>query len=131
MLVEHFHNCFGVACKPLPFIDNKEVNKLRVSLLKEEVGELESALKKRDPVAVLDALTDIQYVLDGAYLALGFHGMKDAATREVHRSNMSKLGADGKPIRREDGKILKGPNFTPPDLGKIIELYYNATATRY
>jgi predicted HAD superfamily Cof-like phosphohydrolase len=58
--------------------------------------------------------------LDGAYLSLGFHRYKDAATAEVHRSNMSKAGADGKPIYREDGKILKGPNYSKPDLASIL-----------
>lgn len=90
------------------------------SLLREEVDELEEALNKRDTVGVLDALTDIQYVLDGAYLNLGFKDFKVKALLEVHRSNMSKLGVDGKPIYREDGKVLKGPHYSPPDLRGIL-----------
>jgi predicted HAD superfamily Cof-like phosphohydrolase len=73
---------------------------------------------------VLDALCDIQVVLDGAFLALGFWRVKDEAMAEVHRSNMSKLGADGKPILREDGKFLKGPNYFPPNLKPLIEKLY-------
>jgi hypothetical protein len=93
-----------------------------VKLLTEETIELRDAPAARDPAAVLDALADLQYVLDGAYLQLGFAAAKNAALGEVHRSNMSKLGADGKPVVRADGKILKGPNYSPPDLREIVEL---------
>jgi hypothetical protein len=92
-----------------------------MDLLEEELRELGEALEERDPVAVLDALTDLQYVLDGAYLALGFHAYKGDALLEVHRSNMSKLGENGRPIYREDGKILKGPNYSPPDLAAVLK----------
>ena len=99
-------------------------NKLRLNLLQEEVDELKEALANGDTVEALDALTDIQYVLDGAYLSLGLHKLKDAAFSEVQRSNMSKLGEDGKPIRREeDGKILKGPNYFAPDLKAVLKTF--------
>jgi predicted HAD superfamily Cof-like phosphohydrolase len=84
------------------------------------LDELTEALKAKDPVGALDALTDLQYVLDGTYLSLGLASLKGKAFDEVHRSNMSKLGADGKPIYREDGKVLKGPDYSPPDLGQFI-----------
>ena len=99
-----------------------KTNDLRINLLAEELDELREALVAGDIVEVLDALTDLQYVLDGAYLSFGLHDVKDAAFAEVQRSNMSKLGEDGKPIRREsDGKILKGPNFFEPDLSQFIK----------
>lgn len=119
-LVREFHNAFGVVDKTDPHIHNRGLNKLRTELIGEELGELCIALHAGDPAEVLDALTDLQYVLDGAFLQLGFAHLKDAAFREVHRSNMSKLGADGKPIRRADGKVMKGPNYSPPDLKKIL-----------
>lgn len=93
---------------------------LRIKLIFEELKELFEAVDKGDFVEILDALTDIQYVLDGTYLEFGLGSYKDAAFREVHRSNMSKLGEDGKPVRRADGKILKGPNFTKPDLNGVL-----------
>ncbi len=119
-MVKEFHETFGQAVVDVPDIDNYPLYQLRLDLLNEELSELEEALNEKDEVAVLDALTDLQYVLDGAYLALGFHPYKDAALREVHRSNMSKLGPDGKPIYREDGKVLKGPGYSPPDLVGVL-----------
>jgi predicted HAD superfamily Cof-like phosphohydrolase len=92
-----------------------------MDLLNEEFKELEEALEEQDVVKVLDALLDIQYVLDGALLAWGLYKLKHRGFAEVHRSNMSKAGEDGKPIYREDGKILKGPNYTPPDLKSLID----------
>lgn len=125
-MVRNFHQKFGHPISSKPNISDKALNDLRVSLLREELDELSEALNKGDTVGVLDALTDLQYVLDGAYLAFGLHNLKSAATAEVHRSNMSKLGADGRPIMREDRKVLKGPNYTPPDLKSV----YNNVANR-
>lgn len=119
-LVRQFHETYGQAVADAPHVTDAKLNELRVALLDEELDELAVALQKRDSVAALDALTDLQYVLDGAYLALGFHRFKDAALREVHRSNMSKLDEDGQPIYRGDGKILKGPNYSPPDLRTVL-----------
>lgn len=119
--VAQFHRTFGQPIRDVPTLEDTVLNNMREDLLREEVEELADALDARDPVAVLDALTDLQYVLDGAYLSLGFHRYKDAATAEVHRSNMSKAGADGKPIYRKDGKILKGPNYSAPDLVPILK----------
>ena len=82
---------------------------------------MKSALLLQDSIATLDALTDLQYVLDGAYLSLGFQKYRAAAFAEVHRSNMSKLDVDGKPIKRTDGKILKSLLYTPPNLKPILE----------
>jgi predicted HAD superfamily Cof-like phosphohydrolase len=91
-----------------------------VRLIQEEVDELKEALAEGDPVGALDALTDLQYVLDGSFLSLGLHRWKDAAVAEVHRSNMSKLDAAGQPIMRADGKILKSENYTRPDLESVM-----------
>ena len=119
-LVEEFHRVFGHTVADSINIDNRKLNALRVELIREELEELGYALNTNDAIEVLDALTDLQYVLDGAYLALGFSQYKDAAFNEVHRSNMSKLGADGKPIYRADGKILKGVNYSEPNLAKVM-----------
>jgi predicted HAD superfamily Cof-like phosphohydrolase len=120
--VQEFHETYGLPVKSSPDISDPKTNDLRINLLAEELEELKEALAAGDVVEVLDALTDLQYVLDGAYLSFGLHTVKQAAFDEVQRSNMSKLGADGKPIRREsDGKILKGPNFFEPDLAQFIK----------
>jgi len=120
--VRVFHETYGLPVKDQPDLADEKTNQLRINLLQEELDELKEALANGDVVEALDALTDLQYVLDGAYLSLGLHEIKHTAFAEVQRSNMSKLGADGKPIRRpEDGKILKGPNFTPPDLKTVVE----------
>lgn len=119
--VREFHETYGLPVKNTPDISDPKTNDLRINLLAEELDELKEALVDGDVVGVLDALTDLQYVLDGAYLSFGLHNVKEAAFAEVQRSNMSKLGEDGKPIRREsDGKILKGPNFFEPDLAQFV-----------
>lgn len=123
--VREFHETYGAVIKDTPDTADQAVNKLRVNLLREELDELEEALAGNDPVEALDALVDLQYVLDGAFLALGLHAVKDKAFDEVHRSNMSKLGPDGKPILREsDNKVLKGPDYFPPNLRRIIEEHF-------
>lgn len=120
--VRIFHETYGLPVKDEPNISDPKTNALRINLLAEEVDELKEALEAGDLVEVLDALTDIQYVLDGAYLSFGLHDVKTAAFEEVQRSNMSKLGEDGKPIvREEDGKILKGPNYFKPDIAQFIK----------
>lgn len=121
-MVGEFHKTFGH-----PILDTPNLIKggLRVDLIQEELDELKEALATNDHVEAFDALCDLQYVLDGAFLALGFHKAKMAGMREVHRSNMSKLGEDGKPIYRDDGKILKGPNFSEPDLKKVLDETYS------
>jgi predicted HAD superfamily Cof-like phosphohydrolase len=119
--VKQFHDTYGLPVKDAPDLSDARVNALRISLLQEELDELKEALAEGNEKEVLDALTDLQYVLDGAYLSLGYHLLKDIAFAEVQRSNMSKLGRDGKPvIRPEDGKILKGPDYSPPDLAMVL-----------
>ena len=119
--VAEFHRSFGLPVSETVNISDGKVNQLRINLLQEELDELKEALADGDLVEVLDALTDLQYVLDGAVLSFGLQGVKDAAFNEVHRSNMSKLGADGKPIYREgDGKVLKGPDYFKPDIAQFV-----------
>jgi predicted HAD superfamily Cof-like phosphohydrolase len=122
--VKELHEKFGQPIEDKPFTNSSTINSLRIRLIDEECEELDHALVDRDNVEVLDALCDLQVVLDGAFLALGFWRVKDEAMAEVHRSNMSKLGTDGKPVLREDGKFLKGPNYSPPNLKPIVEKLY-------
>lgn len=120
--VQIFHETYGLPVEDKPTLSDPKTQELRINLLAEEVQELKEALENNDLVEVLDALTDIQYVLDGAYLSFGLQDLKETAFAEVQRSNMSKLGEDGKPIRREsDGKVMKGPNYFAPDLKVLLD----------
>ncbi|MBK6897382.1 MAG: nucleoside triphosphate pyrophosphohydrolase family protein [Alphaproteobacteria bacterium] len=120
--VQEFHETYGLPVRLRPDVSDPKTNALRINLLAEELDELREALATGDILETLDALIDLQYVLDGAFLSFGLHHLKEIAFAEVHGSNMSKLGEDGKPIVREsDGKILKGPNFYQPDLKKFLE----------
>ena len=119
--VAEFHTIYDCPINNVVTICDESLNKLRVKTLREEVSELEEALANREAIEVLDALLDLQYFLDGTFLALGFHSVKSTAFAEVHRSNLSKLDEQGIPIRREDGKILKGPNFSPPNLQPFVD----------
>jgi predicted HAD superfamily Cof-like phosphohydrolase len=120
--VQEFHETYGLPVLKAPDISDAKTNELRINLLAEELDELKEALENNDMVEVLDALIDLQYVLDGAFLSFGLQHVKESAFNEVHRSNMSKLGEDGKPIRREsDGKVLKGPNYFSPDMSQFLK----------
>ena len=91
---------------------------LRLDLIEEEVQELRDGLGRGSLLEVADALTDILYVVYGAGHAFGID--LDDCFHEVHSSNMTKLGEDGRPIYREDGKVMKGPNYREPDLGQFV-----------
>jgi predicted HAD superfamily Cof-like phosphohydrolase len=120
--VREFHETYGLPVESAPNISDQKTNDLRINLIAEELEELQEALKNNDIVETLDALIYLQYVLDGAFLSFGLHDVKEIAFAEVHRSNMSKLGEDGKPIRREsDGKVMKGPNYFVPDMSQFIK----------
>lgn len=97
---------------------NQSRRKLRLALLLEEVLEYVEAEAEGDLVGIADALADICVIAEGTALEYGID--LDACRREIHRANMSKLGADGKPIYRDDGKIMKGPGYEPPDLDSIL-----------
>jgi len=118
--VRVFMETFGQEVKRNPEFPDQETAALRLELIAEELGELEEAIANKDLVEVADALTDILYVTYGAGHAFGLD--LDECFKEVQRSNMSKLGLDGKPIYRQDGKVLKGPNFKEPDLKKTLHL---------
>ena len=117
--VKKFMKTFGqkVITKP-QFPDEKTMN-LRFDLIKEELNELEQAMKQKDLKEVADALTDILYVTYGAGYAYGID--LDKCFKEVQKANMSKLGEDGKPIYNDKGKVMKGPNYSAPNLKQFIE----------
>ena len=119
--VEQFHKVFGVHIEHEPTARiPKELADMRFALMEEELEEYQIACQNGDIVEVADALTDMLYVVLGTIIT---HGLQDIAVElfdEVHRSNMSKLDENGDPIYREDGKVLKSPAFSPPDLEPII-----------
>ena len=119
--VEEFHDCFGITNNhsPTTSVDEQEVQ-LRHDLMKEENNEYLEAAKNGDIIEVADALGDQLYILCGTILKHGVQDKISEVFQEIHRSNMSKLGEDGKPIYREDGKVLKGPDYFRPDIKKII-----------
>ena len=114
-----FMKAFGQEVKTKPGLSSDKINNLRISLINEELEELEDAIKKKDLKETIDALTDILYVTYGAGHAFGVN--LDQCFNEVQNSNMSKLGSDGKPIYNEIGKVMKGPNYFKPDLSKFIK----------
>jgi predicted HAD superfamily Cof-like phosphohydrolase len=117
--VGEFHARFGLRLQALPGADIEPgLAALRVSLLTEEVGEFADATADRDIVEIADALADIVYVAYGAAITYGID--LDAVLDEVHRSNMTKLDDEGKPIYREDGKVIKSANFRPPDIRSVL-----------
>ena len=116
--VGHFMKTFGQEIKNKPGLSTKKINKLRVSLINEELEEFKKAIKNNDLKEVADALTDILYVTYGAGHAFGIN--LDKCFDEVQQSNMSKLGDDGKPIYNDKGKVMKGPNYFKPDLTKFV-----------
>ena len=113
-----FMKTFGQEVKLRPSMSSAKINKLRLSLIKEEFDELETAMNKKDLVEIADALTDILYVTYGAGHAFGIN--LDKCFDEVQNSNMSKLDENGKPIYNESGKVMKGPNYFKPDLSKFV-----------
>ena len=113
-----FMKTFGQEVKTKPSFSTDKINKLRIDLIKEELDELTQALNNIDLLEVADALTDILYVTYGAGHAFGID--LDKCFDEVQKSNMSKLGKDGKPIYNENGKVMKGPDYFKPDLSKFL-----------
>ena len=113
-----FMKTFGQELKTKSELSTEKINKLRISLIEEELEELKLAIKENNIKEVADALTDILYVTYGAGHAFGIN--LDKCFEEVQNSNMSKLGDDGKPIYNENGKVMKGPSYFKPDLNKFI-----------
>tara|TARA_Y100001936_G_C15617292_1_gene429790 strand:+ start:39 stop:416 length:378 start_codon:yes stop_codon:yes gene_type:complete len=113
-----FMSTFGQEVKKKSELSSEKINSLRLSLIQEELDELTKAMRENDILEVADALTDILYVTYGAGHAFGID--LDKCFDEVQRSNMSKLGKEGKPIYNEHGKVMKGPDYFKPNLSKFI-----------
>tara|TARA_B100000614_G_scaffold55665_1_gene48411 strand:+ start:204 stop:581 length:378 start_codon:yes stop_codon:yes gene_type:complete len=113
-----FMSTFGQEVKTKSELSSEKINSLRISLIQEELDELTKAINENDILEVADALTDILYVAYGAGHAFGIN--LDKCFDEVQKSNMSKLGKDGKPIYNEHGKVMKGPRYFKPNLSKFL-----------
>ena len=116
--VKIFMDTYGQEVKSNAEFPNKNIVNLRLNLIKEELEELQEAIKQEDLLEVADALTDILYVTYGAGHAFGID--LDNCFDEVQKSNMSKLGADGKPIYNQSGKVMKGPKYFKPNLKQFL-----------
>lgn len=120
--VADFHQAFGLGISQNPRADlGPEKNLLRFNLMDEENREYLEAANRGDLVEVADALGDMLYILCGTILEHGMQAKIEEVFEEIQRSNMSKLGHDGKPVYREDGKVLKGPNYFRPDIRAILD----------
>ena len=113
-----FMTTFGQEVKKKPSLSTDKINDLRIKLIEEELKEFKEAILNKDLKEVADALTDILYVTYGAGHAFGIN--LDDCFEEVQKSNMSKLGDDGRPIYNQDGKVMKGPNYFKPNLEKFL-----------
>ena len=116
--VRLFMTTFGQEVKNKASLSSENINNLRINLIEEELNEFKEAVIKKDLKEAADALTDILYVTYGAGHAFGIN--LDKCFEEVQKSNMSKLGDDGKPIYDEKGKVMKGPKYFKPDLEKFL-----------
>ena len=117
--VKKFMDTFDQIVRTKPQFPDDKTMQLRFDLIKEELKELEHAMKTKNLKEIADALTDILYVTYGAGYAYGIN--LDKCFKEVQRANMSKLGKDGKPIYNEKGKVMKGPNYFEPNLKQFVE----------
>lgn len=120
--VKAFHEAFKIGHRETPQASlGLEKNMLRYKLMREENEEYLEAANNDDLIEVADALGDMLYILCGTIIEHGLQHKIEEVFNEIQRSNMSKLGADGEPIYREDGKVLKGPNYFKPDIIKILK----------
>lgn len=120
--VHEFHSAFGLGINDKPIADlGESKNLLRYNLMKEENEEYLEAANANDLPEVADALGDMLYILCGTIIEHGMQHKIEEVFEEIQRSNMSKLGSDGKPIFREDGKVLKGPDYFKPNIKRILE----------
>ena len=117
--VKKFMVTFSQVVRTKPQFPDDKTMQLRFDLIKEELNELELAMKTKNLKEIADALTDILYVTYGAGYAYGIN--LDKCFKEVQRANMSKLDNDGKPIYNEKGKVMKGPNYSEPNLKLFVE----------
>ena len=120
--VKAFHTAYKIGYRETPKADLGDAkNTLRFNLMKEENEEYLEAANNNDLVEVADALGDMLYILCGTIIEHGMQHKIEEVFEEIQRSNMSKLGEDGEPIYREDGKVLKGPNYFQPNIAEILE----------
>lgn len=120
--VKDFHKAFKIGYLETPKADlGQEKNMLRYKLMREENEEYLDAANDNDLVEVADALGDMLYILCGTIIEHGMQHKIEEVFNEIQRSNMSKLGEDGEPIYREDGKVLKGPNYFKPNIKEILD----------
>ena len=116
-----FHDAFGIKNNYIPTEKvSEDIVSLRHRLMAEENEEYLAACRSGDLVEIADALGDMMYILCGTILSHGLQDKIEDIFEEIQKSNMSKLGSDGNPIYREDGKIMKGPDYFKPDIQKII-----------
>ena len=119
--VRLFHETYGLGVSEEMKADLGTLkNELRYNLMKEENEEYLEAVMNNDKVEIADALGDMLYILCGTIISHGLQHKIEEVFDEIQRSNMSKLGEDGKPIYREDGKVMKGPNYFKPDFTAIL-----------
>lgn len=119
-MVREFHEAFGLVVRDSPTLPDQSEREFRAELIREEYAEAWDELESGGSIdRVASELADILYVVYGTALHYGVD--LDAVVAEVHRANMSKL-VDGQPLKREDGKVLKGPNYQPPDVARVIGL---------
>lgn len=118
--VEQFNKSFGLTINKNPKVLSESESELKFTLMQEELFEYKDACKNNNLIEIVDAIVDMQYILDGIKLAHGIQDSFDVLFDEVHQSNMSKL-ENGKVLKRNDGKILKGKNYFEPDLKKILK----------
>ena len=125
--VRQFHQAFGLGIKEAPTADlGSDKNLLRFNLMKEENEEYLEAANQKDLIEVADALGDMLYILCGTIIEHGMQHKIEEVFDEIQRSNMSKLGADGQPIYRDDGKVLKGPSYFKPNIEDILKGQQNS-----
>lgn len=125
-MVKEFHETFGHPAPARPTLPDPALFYLRLELIKEELNEIIEAKANDDLVEFADGVADLLYVVYGLGVASGLP--VDRLFAEVHASNMSKLGEDGAPIYRADGKILKGPLFRLPDIARVLREVHGADA---
>ena len=120
--VTKFHKAFGIGLEFKPNANlPSEITELRYKLMKEENEEYLEAVKSNDLIEIADALGDMLYILCGTIIEHGMQDIIEPIFDEIQKSNMSKLGLDGNPIYRDDGKVLKGPNYVKPNFDKFFK----------
>jgi len=119
--VKRFHEAFKIGYRTTPKADlGESKNKLRFDLMREENEEYFQAAQSNDLVEVADALGDMLYILCGTIIEHGMQNKIEDIFEEIQKSNMSKLDSNGQPIYREDGKVMKGPNYFKPNIKEIL-----------